>query len=44
MLISFLVTATFMNRFRAEALYWIILYTACAYNIYVLTGKNKQES
>ena len=36
MLISFLVAATFINRLRAEALYWIILYTACAYNIFIL--------
>jgi len=35
-LISFLVAMSFMNRFRAEILYWLILYTACAYNIYVI--------
>jgi hypothetical protein len=36
MLISFLVGMTFLNRMRAEILYWCILYSACAYNIYVL--------
>jgi hypothetical protein len=35
-LISFLIAMSFMNRFRAEILYWLILYTACAYNIYVI--------
>jgi len=39
--LSYLIAMTFMNRFRAEILYWLILYTACAYNIYVL--KPSQE-
>ena len=34
--VAFIVAMTFMNRFRAEILYWIVLFTACAYNIYVL--------
>jgi len=34
--ISFLVSSTFINRYKAELLYWLVLYTACAYNIYVL--------
>jgi len=44
MLIAFIVAATFMNRFRAEALYWIILYTACAYNIFILRNNNDDNS
>jgi len=35
-LVAYLVAMSFMNRFRAEILYWLILYTACAYNIYVV--------
>ncbi len=34
--IAFIVAMTFMNRMRAEILYWCVLFTACAYNIYVL--------
>jgi hypothetical protein len=32
----FVISMTFLNRFRAEILYWCILYTAIAYNIFVL--------
>ncbi|MBW8191629.1 O-antigen ligase family protein [Neiella marina] len=35
-LIAFVIAMTFLNRMRAEVLYWCILYTACAYNVYVL--------
>lgn len=35
-LIAFIVAMTFLNRMRAEILYWCVLYIACAYNIYVL--------
>lgn len=35
-LISFMVSMVFINRFKAEVLYWLILYAACAYNIYVV--------
>jgi hypothetical protein len=43
-LICFIVTMTFLNRFKAEILYWLILYTMCAYNIHVVqkTDKIKQ--
>ena len=34
-LLIFLVSMTFMNRFGAEILYWLVLYSACAYNIFV---------
>jgi hypothetical protein len=38
-LLAFVVAMTFLNRMRAEILYWCILYSACAYNIYVLKMK-----
>lgn len=34
-LVSFLVSMTFINRYAAEVLFWLILFSACAYNIYV---------
>ena len=37
-IITFAISMTFMNRMRAEILYWLILYSACAYNLYVLNG------
>jgi len=42
--ISFIVAMTFMNRFRAEILYWCMLFTACAYNIYVVKPRNIAEA
>lgn len=33
---SYIISMTFMNRLRAELLYWFVLYSACAYNIYVI--------
>lgn len=41
-LLSFVVAMTFLNRMRAEILYWCILYSACAYNIYVLKSSPKK--
>jgi hypothetical protein len=35
-LLCFVISMTFLNRFRAEILYWYIIYSAIAYNIYVL--------
>ena len=40
-LITFLVAMSFLNRFRSEILYWCVLFTACAYNIYVLKVDKK---
>jgi hypothetical protein len=37
-IITFAISMTFMNRIRAEILYWLILYSACAYNLYILNG------
>ena len=42
-LLSFLVSLTFMNRLRAEVLYWLILYSACAYNIYIVKASGKEQ-
>jgi O-antigen ligase len=35
-LLAFIIAMTFLNRLRADVLYWCVLYSACAYNIYVL--------
>lgn len=42
-LIAFMIAMTFMNRLRAEILYWCVLYTAIAYNIYVLKRHTEDE-
>jgi hypothetical protein len=39
-LLCFVISMTFLNRFRAEILYWYILYCAVAYNIYVIKLKD----
>jgi hypothetical protein len=36
----FVISMTFLNRFRAEILYWLILYSAIAYNIYYVKRIN----
>ncbi|WP_339772592.1 O-antigen ligase family protein [uncultured Paraglaciecola sp.] len=36
MLITFVVTMSFLNRMRAEIFVWCILFVACAYNVYYL--------
>jgi hypothetical protein len=43
-LIAFLIAMTFLNRLRADVLYWCILYICCAYNIYVLKGFKETKS
>lgn len=43
-LLTFIVGMSFMNRMRAEILYWLILYAACAYNIYVIKKLSKENS
>jgi len=42
-LIGFIITMTFLNRYRAEVLYWLVLYTICAYNIYIIIPKQKNR-
>ena len=40
--LCFIVSMTFLNRFRAEILYWCILFCSIAYNIYVLKPRLNQ--
>ncbi|PCJ37025.1 MAG: O-antigen polymerase [Moraxellaceae bacterium] len=40
-LLTYMVGMSFMNRMTAEVLFWLILFTACAYNIYVLKPQEK---
>jgi hypothetical protein len=35
-LLTFLIAMTFLNRISADVFYWCLLYTACAYNIFVV--------
>jgi hypothetical protein len=42
-LLSFLISMTFINRFRAEIFYWLILFTACAYNIYIVKPNKEKK-
>jgi len=39
-LLSYIVVGSFIDQFRAQILYWFILYCACAYNIYYLRNKD----
>lgn len=42
-LLAYIVAMSFLNRYKAEILYWCILFTACSYNIYVVKrdGQNR---
>ena len=42
-LIAFIVAMTFLNRMRAEILHWCILFTAIAYQIYVLNHRDSSN-
>lgn len=42
-LITFIVCMTFIDRMRAEVLYWCLLYCACAHNIYVVRPSKKKQ-
>jgi len=42
-LFTFVIVMTFLNRMRADILYWLILYAACAYNIYVLKPRSENS-
>lgn len=39
-LLSYLVSGTFINRFRAEILYWVILFLAIGVNVYFLQRRS----
>ena len=41
--LAFIIAMTFLNRFRAEILYWLVMFTACAYNIYVIKPKSESK-
>jgi hypothetical protein len=43
-LISFLVAGSFIDRARAEVLYWLILFIAIAANIYLFRNSNQQNA
>ncbi|MEQ3660124.1 MAG: O-antigen ligase family protein [Glaciecola sp.] len=42
-LLCFVISMTFLNRFRAEILYWCILFSAIAYNLFVLKNDTSVE-
>ncbi|GGX49572.1 O-antigen ligase family protein [Saccharospirillum salsuginis] len=42
-LLAFMVSATFIDRFRAEILYWMILFLAAASNVYYLQHVNQRQ-
>lgn len=42
-LLCFMVSMTFMNRFRAEVLGWLILFISASYNLYVLKANTLEN-
>jgi hypothetical protein len=42
-LLTFVIAMTFINRLRSEILYWLVMYTACIYNIYVLKPQKAEK-
>jgi len=43
-LIGFLIAGSFIDRFRAEVLYWMILFLAAAVNVYYLQAKAGKDN
>ncbi|WPL17687.1 putative O-glycosylation ligase, exosortase A-associated [Thiorhodovibrio winogradskyi] len=43
-LIAYLIAASFMDRSRAVVMFWLILFSACAYNIYILKNQKTAVS
>lgn len=43
-LLSYLIAATFLDRMRAEVLYWLVLFIACAYNLNIVRGSAFQNA
>lgn len=43
-LIAFTVAMTFLNRFRAEILYWLVMFISAAYNVYVIKEPKMSKS
>lgn len=42
-LLSFITAGTFINRSRAEVLYWLVLFIACAVNIFFIQHQSKDK-
>lgn len=40
-LIAFVVAMTFMNRLRADLLYWMVMYSGCLYSIYLYKAEER---
>lgn len=43
-LLSYMVGMSFMNRMTSEILYWLVLFTACAYNVYILKPQEETKN
>lgn len=41
-LIAFLIAMTFLNRMRAEILYWLVMFCSVAYNVYYVKAKKNE--
>lgn len=41
-LITFAVSLTFINRLRGVILYWLVMFSACLYNIYIVKRSEEQ--
>jgi len=42
--ITYLVSVTFINQFRAQMFYWLILFVACAYNLFLVKHFAEEQS
>jgi hypothetical protein len=43
-ILSWLVSISFINRLRAEAFMWLVLISACIYNVYYILEKNYNDA
>ncbi|MCF7980665.1 MAG: O-antigen ligase family protein [Pseudomonadales bacterium] len=43
-LVSYIISISFLDRMRAVVLYWLIMFAACAYNIYIVQPNTEQAS
>jgi hypothetical protein len=41
--VAYLISMSFLNRSRAEILYWLVMISASAYNLYILKDRNKSK-
>lgn len=42
-LLTFIITGSFIDEFRSEVYYWLIMFTACAGNIFLLNSDNSRK-